>query len=61
MVTEIVYTSKEKALIEALIKIKELCKPGQQLYHSQCIDVMYDCYSLTNDTIINFTNKIEII
>lgn len=31
---------------EALEKIKELCKPSQELYHSQCIDIMCDIYNL---------------
>ncbi len=51
MTVEKVYTEQEKAMIEALAKIKELCTPGQQLYHSQCIDIICDCWNISNDAI----------
>lgn len=51
MTTEKIYTDKEKAIIQALIKIKELCTPGQQLYHAQCIDIICDCWNLSKEAL----------
>lgn len=49
MTVEKIHTEQEKIMGLALAKIQELCRPGQELYHSQCIDIMSDCYNLAKE------------
>lgn len=55
MSVEKVYTEQEKAMVQALAKIQELCRPGQSIDVNQAIDIICDCYNIAKNAIEQVT------